>query len=249
MTAYYNHDAFLGIDSPGRERERVAYISEMHPGRLKSYMERFGKLDPTAELHLTRSGGLDNLKRFCDEHKPTLVIVDSLTLLASASDVDQNDATSMRKLQSAMNDCGVSSTLTVHHYRKLDNRLRGSTDIEASADMLISFDAPDGFSCQQTTDRVMRFNGRFMVPGSDDDERVYIALVDGKYVLAEGPSVSLSELARKIAEYLQERSDSGVTLDDCYVRLHNSKKQVNEAYSEVVAAGVGIERQGRLFLA
>ena len=100
------------------------------------------------------------------EHRPDLVIIDSITDLHAASDGGNIwNAGDVRKLIQPLRELGCAVIL-VHHVRKSDGASRDSGDLEAAPDVNISFDP--GFKYGGDTPppgpRRLRYFGRWDEP-------------------------------------------------------------------------------------
>ena len=103
------------------------------------------------------------MRRPAREHKPDLVVIDSLTDLHAASDGGNLwNAGDVRKLLQPLREleCAV---ILVHHVRKSDGKSRDSGDFEAAPDVNIYFDPgfDYGGNFPPSGDRRLRYSGRW----------------------------------------------------------------------------------------
>lgn len=120
----------------------VLYLSlDEDPGELG---KRLAELDtPSERFHARISclqSPLELLEQDVRELEPDLIVVDSLTALARHPTIGRVNATDwtgvMRRLRHILRIAN-SALILLHHARKSDGRLRGSTEIPASADVVL----------------------------------------------------------------------------------------------------------------
>ena len=160
IAAWQAGRAFL--DKPAGPPGSVLYVSETPLGVLRSWLERYG-CPPDAPILAGGSAGVDAIAEAAREHRPDLVIIDSLTDLHAASDGGNIwNAGDVRKLIQPLRELGCAVVL-VHHVRKSDGASRDSGDLEAAPDMNISFDPGFAFGADDPPPgpRRLRYFGRW----------------------------------------------------------------------------------------
>ena len=163
IAAWQAGRAFLGEQTgpPGS----VLYVSETPLGLLRSWLERYG-CPPDAPILAGGSAGVDAIEEAAREHRPDLVIIDSLTDLHAASDGGNLwNAGDVRKLIQPLRALGCA-VVVVHHVRKSDGASRDSGDLEAAPDMNIAFDPGYLFGADDPPrgPRRLRYSGRWTEP-------------------------------------------------------------------------------------
>ena len=163
IAAWQAGRAFL--DEPAGPPGSVLYVSETPLGVLRSWLERYG-CPPDAPIIAGGSARVEKIAEGAREHRPDLVIIDSLTDLHAASDGGNLwNAGDVRKLIQPLRALGCAVVL-VHHVRKSDGASRDSGDLEAAPDMNIAFDpgAPFGGDAPPPGPRRLRYSGRWTEP-------------------------------------------------------------------------------------
>ena len=163
IAAWQAGRAFLGEQTG--PAGSVLYVSETPLGVLRSWLERYG-CPPDAPILAGGSAGVDAIAEAAREHRPDLVIIDSLTDLHAASDSGSLwNAGDVRKLIQPLRALGCAVVL-VHHVRKSDGASRDSGDLEAAPDMNISFDPGFSFGADDPPPgpRRLRYFGRWTEP-------------------------------------------------------------------------------------
>ena len=163
IAAWQAGQTFLGEQTgpPGS----VLYVSETGPAVLRSWFEQYGC--PTdAPIIVGGASAVDTIAKSAREHKPDLVVIDSLTDLHAASDGGNLwNAGDVRKLLQPLREleCAV---ILVHHVRKSDGKSRDSGDFEAAPDMNVTFDPgfDYGGNVPPPGDRRLRYSGRWSEP-------------------------------------------------------------------------------------
>ena len=143
----------------------VLYVSETPLGLLRSWLERYG-CPSDAPILAGDSAGVDAIAEAAREHRPDLVIIDSLTDLHAASNGGNLwNAGDVRKLIQPLRALGCAVVL-VHHVRKSDGASRDSGDLEAAPDMNIAFDPGYSFGADDPPPgpRRLRYFGRWTEP-------------------------------------------------------------------------------------
>ena len=143
----------------------ILYVSETPVGLLRSWLERYG-CPSGAPILAGGSAGVDAIAETAREHRPDLVIIDSLTDLHAASDSGNIwNAGDVRKLIQPLRALGCAVVL-VHHVRKSDGASRDSGDLEAAPDMNIAFDPGYSFGgdAPPPGPRRLRYFGRWTEP-------------------------------------------------------------------------------------
>ena len=163
IAAWQAGQTFLGEQTgpPGS----VLYVSETGPAVLRSWFEQYG-CPATAPIIVGGAAKVETIAKSAREHKPDLVVIDSLTDLHAASDGGNIwNAGDVRKLIQPLRELGCAVIL-VHHVRKADGASRDSGDLEAAPDVNISFDP--GFKYGGDTPppgpRRLRYFGRWDEP-------------------------------------------------------------------------------------
>lgn len=153
---------FLGQPTDLRG-ERIAYMTEMGAGRTKRWISERGV--EAADVDFLRPCGYDELESYIRERKPALLVTDTLIAFGTSNRADENNANDMRRLANMLRATGTTS-ITSHHAMKHDaSRYRGSGDVAAAPDMVITMTLVDG---GKPTDRKLSYRGRW--PMGDDDE-------------------------------------------------------------------------------
>ena len=163
IAAWQAGRAFL--DEPAGPPGSVLYVSETPLGLLRSWLERYG-CPPDAPILAGGSAGVDAIEEAAREHRPDLVIIDSLTDLHAASDGGNLwNAGDVRKLIQPLRALGCA-VVVVHHVRKSDGASRDSGDLEAAPDMNIAFDPGYSFGADDPPPgpRRLRYFGRWTEP-------------------------------------------------------------------------------------
>ena len=163
IAAWQAGQTFLGEQTgpPGS----VLYVSETGLGTLRAWFEQYGC--PTdAPIDVGGAAAMETIATSAREHKPDLVVIDSLTDLHAASDGGNIwNAGDVRKLLQPLREleCAV---ILVHHVRKSDGKSRDSGDFEAAPDMNIYFDPGSdyGGNFPPPGDRRLRYSGRWEEP-------------------------------------------------------------------------------------
>ena len=154
---------FLG--EPTGPPGTVLYMSETGIGVLRAWFEQYGC--PTdSPIIAGAAAKVETIAKSAREHKPDLVVIDSITDLHAASDAGNLwNAGDVRKLIQPLRELGCAVIL-VHHVRKSDGASRDSGDLEAAPDVNISFDP--GFKYGGDTPppgpRRLRYFGRWDEP-------------------------------------------------------------------------------------
>ena len=120
----------------------------------------------TRPLIVGGAAAVETIATSAREHKPDLVVIDSLTDLHAASDGGNLwNAGDVRKLLQPLREleCAV---ILVHHVRKSDGKSRDSGDFEAAPDMNVTFDPgfDYGGNVPPPGDRRLRYSGRWSEP-------------------------------------------------------------------------------------
>ena len=209
---------FLG--EPTGPPGTVLYVSETGIGVLRAWFEQYGC--PTDSPILAGgAAAVETIAKSAREHKPDLVVIDSITDLHAASDGGNIwNAGDVRKLIQPLRELGCAVIL-VHHVRKSDGASRDSGDLEAAPDVNISFDP--GFKYGGDTPppgpRRLRYFGRWDEP----DRMLTFDKTDG-YALANstgggGPEGGGSDpftvvaptptlLDQKVVDYIMQHAAS-----------------------------------------
>ena len=160
IAAWQAGQTFLGEQTgpPGS----VLYVSETGPAVLRAWFQQYGC--PTdAPIIVGGAAAVETIATSAREHKPDLVVIDSLTDLHAASDGGNLwNAGDVRKLLQPLRELECAVVL-VHHVRKSDGKSRDSGDFEAAPDMNIYFDPGFDFGGNYPPrgDRRLRYSGRW----------------------------------------------------------------------------------------
>ena len=153
---------FLG-EPTALDGARIAYMTEMGAGRTKRWIAERGVED--ADVDFLRPCGYDELEAYIRERRPGLLVTDTLIAFGTSNRADENNANDMRRLANMLRATGTTA-ITSHHAMKHDaSRYRGSGDVAAAPDMVITMTRVEG---GKPTDRKLAYRGRW--PMGDDDE-------------------------------------------------------------------------------
>ncbi len=139
-------EAFAG--SVSEVSGAVAIVTEEPPGLLATRLRRSGIAEAMrGQVYVVDPGqGADRILAACARRRPALVVVDSFTAWAVAAGAESlADAAVIRRAMNSLRDvvAAGAAVLVVHHLRKSDGQIRDSSDLAASADMLVTCHAVD----------------------------------------------------------------------------------------------------------
>lgn len=178
-------------------------------------------------------GVLPKLRKLIAEHRPVLILVDTLARLLKLRDFNDyaETSTGLEALLHLAHD--GPSILLLHHTKKGDGRdLLGSTGIQATPDTIITLARKDGT-------RTLSAIGR----GVSFDETTLHYRHDGLYTM--GVPLAEAEIqatATKIADFIRG-SETGVSWRDIHEKVEGRNSSKQQALKRLEESGQ-IERRG-----
>ena len=208
---------------------RVGILEEMGANRLKGWLEERG-VKQWSDVDFLEPCNFADLRAYLGERKPRLLVIDTLALLATLNQVDENAAADMRTL--ALHCKAHGGAVLVIHHENRQGEYRGSSDIRAAIDMFISMKRGEGGL------RTLSYLGRW----PQKDLTLTFTLPTMEYTIAEGDQHSV-ELLNYVANH------PGQTRHAVAKEIGINRNRVYVLLNKAVADGVLVDTQGMLYVA
>jgi predicted ATP-dependent serine protease len=243
------------------EQNKVLIIDEEN--HLRIVRERFKSLDAGADLSIyylsqkdfliSNKGMIENVLAICAEKEIGVIFIDSLVRI---NDAEENDASQMSEVFRGIKQfCQSGKTVIITHHERKDgamkssaqNRLRGSSDIQASVDCHLAIrrdkDDKNKILIEQAKLRIdeeikpfevaIKKNGNFT-------EFIYLGLPSGE--------ISKKDQAKNVILLILEGDRDGLSRSALSTKVRAEEdigeKSIREAVDNLVSDGIIVEKQG-----
>ena len=219
---------FLGaVPAPGR----VAIMEEMGAAWMRTWISAHGVV--TADVDFLDRASYADLLDYVRERQPVLLVVDTLSMLATANRADENAQKDMQLLNGTLltvaREHGVAA-LAFHHTNRAGS-YRGSSVTKADVDMLIEMVVTDH------GDRQLRYTGRW--PQGDVD------LEFSKATLCYSVAGEDDDADRRMLRFIRE--NPGCTKHAVESGVMGRGQVIYTKMNNLIGAGRILVENGKLF--
>ena len=243
------------------EQNKVLIIDEEN--HLRTVRQRFKALEAEADLSIyylsqkdfliSKKGMIESVLAICAEKEIGVIFIDSLVRI---NDAEENDASQMSEVFRGIKQfCQSGKTVIITHHERKDgamkssaqNRLRGSSDIQASVDchLAVKRDKDDKTKIliEQAKLRIDEEIKPFEVTvrkNGDFTEFIYLGLPSGE--------TSKKDQAKYIIQSILEEDPDGLSRSALSTKVRVKEdigeKSIRDAVDDLITDGIIAERQG-----
>lgn len=243
------------------EKNNVLIIDEEN--HLRTVRQRFEALDVKADLPIhylsqkdfliSKKGMIESVLVICAEKEIDVIFIDSLVRI---NDAEENDASQMSEVfRGIKRFCQNGKTVIITHHERKDgamksspqNRLRGSSDIQASVDchLAIRRDKDDKTKilveqAKLRSDEEIRPFEVMIRKNGNYTEFMYLGLPSGE--------ISKKDQAKNIIQTILEENEDGLSRSTLSAKVREAEeigeKSIREAVDDLIADEIVNEKQG-----
>jgi RecA-family ATPase len=244
------------------EKNSVLIIDEENP--LRIVRERMYALGAGVKLPIyylsqkgflvSKKGMIEDVLAICEEKKIDIIFIDSLVRINNA---DENDASKMAEVfRGIRRFCQSGKTVIItHHERKegafgssAQNRLRGSSDIQAAVDCHLAIRRDKNEKTKITIEQaklrsdeeIASFEMAIRKNNNESTEVIYLGL--------HSEDASKKDLAKEATQVILEEEKDGLPMKEIFQKVKEVKKvgdkNIREAIKELMAEEIIVERKG-----